>query len=72
MRALADAAMAEIPVTVDSREVDFENGAYAAGVTHDALARYVTSEQVVEEREQESPVGVYFAADVVSRSALAF
>lgn len=52
MRALADAAMAEIPVTVNSREIDFENGAYAEGVTHDALTRYVTSEQVVKEREQ--------------------
>ena len=52
MRALADAASAEIPMQVDSAEIDFENGAYAEGVTHDQLERYVTSEQVVQEREQ--------------------
>jgi len=52
VRALADAASAEIPVHVDSQELEFEDGAYAAGVSREQLERFVTSEQVVEEREQ--------------------
>ncbi len=52
VRALADAASAEIPVLVDTGELDFEGGAYAAGVSRAQHERFVTSEQVLEEREQ--------------------
>jgi hypothetical protein len=52
LRALADAASAEIPVLVDTGELDFEGGAYAAGVSRAQHERFVTSEQVLEEREQ--------------------
>ena len=51
VRALAEAAVAEVPVVVDARELDFDGGRYAGGVSHAELERFVTAEQVVEERE---------------------